>query len=65
MLSMIDTTLIETRRKKLKISKYKMADKLNMSRQTYYSILKNKSTTLNTLEKIADVIGLKSKDLII
>jgi transcriptional regulator with XRE-family HTH domain len=61
---MININIIESRRKKLKISKYKMADKLNMSRQTYYSILKNKSTTFNTLEKIALVLELKTKDLI-
>ena len=61
---MINTDLIEKRRKQLKISKYRMADKLQMSRQTYYGILLNKSTTLNTLEKIADVLGLKSKDLL-
>ena len=42
-----------------------MADKLEMSRQTYYSILNNKSTTLNTLDKIASILGLKSKDLVI
>ena len=63
--AMINTELIEARRKKLKISKYRMADKLEMSRQTYYSILNNKSTTLNTLDKIASILGLKSKDLVI
>jgi hypothetical protein len=36
-----------------------------MSRQTYYTIINNKSTTLSTLGKIADILGLKAKDLII
>jgi transcriptional regulator with XRE-family HTH domain len=62
---MINTNLIETRREKLKITKYRMADLLGMSRQSYYSILTNKSTTLNTLEKIANILGLKPKDLIL
>ena len=62
---MINTELIEKRREKLHITKYRMADKLKMSRQTYYTIINNKSTTLNTLDKIADILDLKAKDLII
>jgi DNA-binding XRE family transcriptional regulator len=62
---MINTNLIETRRKKLKISKYRMADHLQMSRQAYYGILTNKSTRWSTLEKIATILNLKPKDLII
>jgi DNA-binding XRE family transcriptional regulator len=62
---MINTIKIENRRKKLNITKYRMADKLGMSRQTYYSILNTKSTTLKTLEKIASILDLKARDLII
>lgn len=62
---MININLLETRRKKLKISKYRMADLLGMSRQSYYSILTKKSTRLNTLDKIAKILNLDPKDLII
>ena len=62
--TMINTDLLEKRRKKLKITKYRMADYLGMSRQTYYTILVKKTTKLNTIEKIATILGLKSKDII-
>jgi hypothetical protein len=42
-----------------------MSELLGMSRQAYYDICVNKSTKINTLDKIANVLGLKSKDLII
>jgi len=62
---MINTSLIEKQREKLNISKYRMADHLQMSRQAYYGILTNKSTRWRTLEKIAAILKLKPKDLII
>ena len=62
---MINIKLIEKRRKELDISKYYMSTHIGKSTQSYYDILKRKSTTLNTLDKIASILGLKSKDLII
>lgn len=62
---MINIDFLEQRRKKLKISKYKMSKGLGGSTQVYYDILKRKSTTLNTLDKIANILGIKSKDLIL
>lgn len=63
--TMINIALIEKRRKQLKITKYKMSKKLDGSTQIYYDISRRKSTTLKTLDKIADILGLKAKDLII
>ncbi len=62
--AMINTDLLEKRRKKLKITKYRMADYLGMSRQSYYTIINKKSTSLKTIDKIAGILGLKSKDII-
>jgi DNA-binding XRE family transcriptional regulator len=62
---MIDINRIEKERKRRKLSKYKMSELLGMSRQAYYDICVNKSTKINTLDKIANVLGLKSKDLIL
>ena len=63
---MININLIEKRRKQLKISKYKMSKKLDGSTQIYYDISRRKSTTLKTLDKIADILGFESsKDLIL
>jgi len=62
---MINIAKIETARKKLKISKYKMSKEIGESKQIYYDIVKRKSTTIETLNKIAGVLGLDSRDLII
>jgi len=62
--TMINIELLEKRRRKLKITKYRMADYLGMSRQSYYTIINKKSTSLKTIDKIAGILGLKSKDII-
>ena len=63
-LAMINTELLEQRRKELKISKYKMADLLDMSRQSYYAIIVKKSARLSTLDKIAKILDISTKDLL-
>jgi len=48
---MINISKIEKERKRLKISKVEMSRRMNMSRQAYYDLIDNGSTTLKTLEK--------------
>jgi transcriptional regulator with XRE-family HTH domain len=62
---MLNINKIEKRRVQLKISKREMAKRLDMSRQSYYDTLSKKSTTFKTLDKIASILGLKAKDLIL
>ena len=61
---MINIKLIEDVRKQRKLSKYEMSGLLGMSRQAYYDILRNKSTKISSLDKIADILGVEAKDLI-
>ena len=61
---MININLIETIRKKRGLTKYRMCKELNMSTQSYYDIVKRKTTTIKTLDKIAAILGLQTKDLL-
>jgi DNA-binding XRE family transcriptional regulator len=61
---MVKTNIIESQRKKLKISKRQLAKDIGISRQAYYDIIANKSTRTETLDKIADLLGLNVKDLL-
>jgi transcriptional regulator with XRE-family HTH domain len=61
---MINIQKIERERKRLKISKVEMSRQMNMSRQAYYDLLDNGSTTLKTLEKIAVILDYNVKDLL-
>jgi transcriptional regulator with XRE-family HTH domain len=61
---MINIQKIERERKRLKISKMEMSRRMEMSRQAYYDLLGNGSTTLKTLEKIAVILDYNVKDLL-
>ena len=61
----INIEKIERERVRLKLSKYEMSRRIDMSRQSYYDILNNKSTKLSTLKKIAEVLDFDYKDLLI
>lgn len=41
-----------------------MSKLLGLSNQAYYEILKQKSTTIKTLEKIAEILDTQAKDLL-
>jgi transcriptional regulator with XRE-family HTH domain len=62
---MINIAKIEKTRKALKISKYKMSKEIGNSKQIYYDIIKRKSTTIESLNKIAKVLNLDPRDLIL
>ena len=61
---MLNIELIESERIKQGISKYRMSKKLNKSRQAYYDIIKRKSTTLKTINKIADILHIDVRSII-
>jgi transcriptional regulator with XRE-family HTH domain len=61
---MINTTLMETLRESRNLTKYRMCKKLNMSTQSYYDIIKRKTTTIKTLDKIAKILNVSPKELI-
>lgn len=61
---MINVLRMEKIRGNKGITKYALAKRLRMSRQSYYDILKRGSTTWKTLEKIARVLDCKPKDLL-
>jgi DNA-binding XRE family transcriptional regulator len=61
---MLNIKIIENRRIELGWSKYEMADHLGLSRQAYYDIIKRKSTSLKTLNKIVKKMSLKIEDII-
>lgn len=62
---MLNIKLIEAERTRQGISKYRMSQELKMSRQAYYDILKRKSTTFQTVDKIANILSLKKDRLLI
>jgi transcriptional regulator with XRE-family HTH domain len=62
---MINIELIEKERERRGMTRYRMSKELGMSAQAYYDILRKKSTRITTLDKIATILGLKSKDLLI
>ena len=61
---MLNIKLIESERIKHGISKYRMSQELKMSRQAYYDILKRKSTKINTIYNIADILNIDVRRLI-
>lgn len=61
---MINVIYLEKQRKKADISIYALTKRLEMSRQSYYNILRRGTTTWKTLEKIAGILGCRAKDLI-
>jgi len=65
MLTMINIEKIESERIRQKISKYEMSKRLKMSRQSYYDILKRRSTSIDTLSKIGSILNIENRDLLI
>ena len=62
---MINIKLVEKIRKNKGLTKYRMCKKLNMSTQSYYDIVKRKTTTIKTLDKIAKILDVSTRDLLI
>jgi len=61
----IDIDKIENERLKKNITKYRMSKLLKMSNVSYYMICNRQSTRWSTLEKIAKVLNLDPRDLIL
>jgi predicted DNA-binding protein (UPF0251 family) len=56
---------IENQRKYLNMSVKDIADKMEMSRQSYYDILNSGSTKLSTITLLAEILELKGNELLI
>jgi transcriptional regulator with XRE-family HTH domain len=62
---MINIKLLEITRKNKGLTKYRMCKELDMSISSYYDIVRRKTTTIKTLDKIAKILGVSTKDLLI
>ena len=61
---MLKIEIIENYRMKKKLTKSELAFQLGMLPSNYTMMMKSKSTTFLTLERIAKVLNIKSKELI-
>jgi len=61
----LNTDLIEIRRRQLGLKKGELADRLEMTRQGLHYILYNRKTSIENITKIADVLDVEPKDLLV
>ena len=62
---MVNIEKIEKERTRLGLNRSEFAIKIGITKQAYYDLLKNKSTKLTTLDRIAKVLDFDARDLLI
>lgn len=62
---MVNIEKIEKERNRLSLNKSDFAQKIGITKQAYYDLLRFKSTKLTTLDKIAKVLDFEARDLLI
>ena len=60
----LNVAILEKERKRRKLAKYTFAKLLGMKPQNYDYILETKQTKLSTIQRIADILLYKPKDLL-
>ena len=56
---------IDRELKRLGLSKYILAQKMGINKETIYSIFRRKSTKISTINQIAKILDVDPKDLLI